>query len=861
MPTNHFNSVTEVRLESMLDTAVAAYEAHREALERVYGVLFEQYNRSGRIVLAHEEAEALLRAISQVLEKNALQFKPFEECSGYRRSIPQSQLAAEGNTISSVSASRMPQQSSHQAKQPYRDGPAAREHSTVGNENGDELVSNRPTPGTYTTTPDRDTSQQLRNDSLKRGTAVETRVQSAQSSQVPRLDAAKSGYKERPSTPTEELVPQKPHMSRHRPTPSTVHARPQQQESSRVLHTSPPRRTNCSDHTVDRVAYPNHRQQSNSRPSLSARTDPQAESRSSPTASTKRYQEPRNAVTRDGRDEVPLTAEDNPIDCQVSTRPSDEKKPRIHHDGTTLRNPEHSSVDAREHQPLGKQFAGRTKEVQPHLYNNAASQPEKTPGNNNISAPSNKLRDNSRRAPSPAQQVGVPLTPWPIHKHTPEDDGASYPSLADQYKQRRSPETKQLEPQYHPADHENVDDLYDQHNSHRKSRHQSRNRVTSPSQQLRQETNPRNQYPINYNTHHDDRGSSIQPSRRSPSKRNVTSSYTGSRCTTNTSNRNAMYRGPQEDEDRPSGNGPRLRHHSPAAPRSSLETAKDADYSKPATQNGWSGEPSGRSRHEAVATSYSHAKSPRTHPMDENRKERYPSGTTKLLINNDYPPSERNSRNAPQSQYYISDTAMHVDACGNDVHHSVSPTHPGRSPGVPHPLRTAPSNRVSPRSNNSHQVERLVYGRLMGPTTHQRQVLEDLPDVEAYLREEDAQLEARRQQEIASFSEVDGTKRSGASNGTQKHLRSAAEEQLSAEQTILINQLETLQSKLFFSAAANHEMGNERRYAQFNARIQRVRKDLDMVDRELETVCSIERRESQESVGRPPASSSAAAAN
>lgn len=70
-------------MESMLDTTISCYEAHREALERLYADLYRLHGAgAGCIHLSPSEAERLLRGMADVLERNALRLPAFEGDDG-----------------------------------------------------------------------------------------------------------------------------------------------------------------------------------------------------------------------------------------------------------------------------------------------------------------------------------------------------------------------------------------------------------------------------------------------------------------------------------------------------------------------------------------------------------------------------------------------------------------------------------------------------------------------------------------------------------------------------------------------------------------------------------------------------------
>ncbi|KAG5487080.1 hypothetical protein LSCM1_07750 [Leishmania martiniquensis] len=70
----------------------------------------------------------------------------------------------------------------------------------------------------------------------------------------------------------------------------------------------------------------------------------------------------------------------------------------------------------------------------------------------------------------------------------------------------------------------------------------------------------------------------------------------------------------------------------------------------------------------------------------------------------------------------------------------------------------------------------------------------------------------------------------------------AVEEQLVTESTILRTQLEKMEMELSIAVWRHRERGSEQRYAQLSARMARVRKDLDRVEWELYVVRNIDRK-------------------
>lgn len=208
---------------------------------------------------------------------------------------------------------------------------------------------------------------------------------------------------------------------------------------------------------------------------------------------------------------------------------------------------------------------------------------------------------------------------------------------------------------------------------------------------------------------------------------------------------------------------------------------------------------------------------------------------------------------------------------------------PPQIPGAHRPLRTAVPRRTTPRAYDSTQSEDAIFhGRLRG-SPGRPPVRTDSPNALRYMDREDSQLRQRREEELAEIQndpraaltqqqqlQIGGPKGllrvaessaeeagcyangviivPGKNGRAEKMKMTAVEEQLVAERTALHNQLEKLQMEVTIATARNKEWGNERRYAQANARMSRVLEDLDRVEKELRTVRNIDREARSESM-------------
>lgn len=199
-----------------------------------------------------------------------------------------------------------------------------------------------------------------------------------------------------------------------------------------------------------------------------------------------------------------------------------------------------------------------------------------------------------------------------------------------------------------------------------------------------------------------------------------------------------------------------------------------------------------------------------------------------------------------------------------------------RSPtalGQRRPLRTSTPRRGTGYGHDSRQMERKLYHRRISP--NRPPVVADLPEVEAYMRQEDAELIDRREQELeairgspvrtlASYragmpyalitNGAAGATAMGKGQSSSSPLdaalqpkMTAVEEQLMAERTVLQMQLEKIQMEIEITTNRHKENGTERRYSQLNHRMARVLADMNRVDAELVTVQRLEK-----SAGRCP---------